>query len=412
MSLQLPAVDKYLGRETKESAESNEHLDLSTVDKSTANPDLGFVSNRPETSVTTVVTSERDPATVSLLAAETPKTSDMPLVDRSKPGAPRLVARVKLWQTAKGQLVPDARVKQIRLAQDVINSAEEAVYDALWRDPSGSEEGSTRIVQAGYDHLTKRTRLSRKTVQRIVAKLIDKDFIEIAKPADIYQRTSTVYRVFNYHTVLDRHKARGRKHVAKVGPGFSYVWEIADTQQPSTPDVSTIVKSNVSTVVNESPLTVVKLNLSTVARETTSSIGNNFIEQTPSSQAIYEALSKFGTVDDDVLQLLTAGCRVAAPDCTEDEIVHFIQRKAPSSAPAESETRSAFFLATVPKCFVGESFRHFRAEQGRLRKEQAEAEMRAKIEAEERRREQHRELLDPATPEDHKAILRRLLGIS
>jgi hypothetical protein len=61
---------------------------------------------------------------------------------------------------------------------------------------------------------------------------------------------------------------------------------------------------------------------------------------------------------------------------------------------------------------MGESFQHFRAEQGRLRKQQAEAEERAKIEAEEWRREQQRMLLDPATPDDHKAMIREWLGVS
>jgi hypothetical protein len=69
-------------------------------------------------------------------------------------------------------------------------------------------------------------------------------------------------------------------------------------------------------------------------------------------------------------------------------------------------------VTAVPKCFIGESFQHFRAEQGRRRKEQAETDARAKIEAEEWRREQHRILLDPATPEDHKAMIREWLGVS
>ena len=82
---------------------------------------------------------------------------------------------------------------------------------------------SFRVVQAGYDYLGRKTRLAKKTIQRIVAKLIDKDFIAIERPADIYERTSTVYRVFSYKAVLERHVQKGRSHVAKMGPGFSYV---------------------------------------------------------------------------------------------------------------------------------------------------------------------------------------------
>ena len=413
---QLPTVDRLDAGRLSDEPHIVKDLDMSTVDTSTAAAAPPTEPDRIEDpDMTTVAMSPTNEAASSTSFDETTQNPpDMPTMDRSKPGAARFSSRVKLWQTADGELVPDGRVKQIRRAQDVINSAEESVYNTLWRDPNGKEDGSARIIQAGYDYLTKQTRLARKTIQRIVAKLIDKNFIEIAKPADIYQRTSTVYRVFNYRTVLDRHQALGRKHVAKVGPGFSYVWELNEPPPRRTkPDMSTVVTSNMSTVVNESPLTVVKMNLSTVVRETTSSIGNNSIEQTSSSsEAIYEALSQFGTVDDDVLKRLTVSCRQAAPDCTDDEIVHFIREKGELVRAGSIRTPIGFLVTAVPKCFMGESFHHFRAEQGRRRKEQAEAEARAKIEAEEWRREQHRILLDPATPEDHKAMIREWLGVS
>lgn len=130
-----------------------------------------------------------------------------------------------LWITESGDVVPRARVYPIRLARDVINAAEESVYQTLSNaEPlPDSEGGESILVQAGYDYLAKQTRLSKKTIQRIVAKLIDKDFIAIEQPADIYRRASTVYRVFSRKMVLERHARKGRAHVAKMGPGFSYV---------------------------------------------------------------------------------------------------------------------------------------------------------------------------------------------
>ena len=413
---QLPTVDRVNAIRLPEEPHILNDVNVSTVDTSKRTAVVPSEPDRPKApDMATVATSAlNEMASSSSFDEEAHNKPDKPTMDRSKPGAARFSSRVKLWQTADGELVPDGRVKQIRRAQDVINSAEESVYNTLWRDPNSEEDGSARIIQAGYDHLVRQTRLARKTIQRIIAKLIDKGFIEIAKQADIYQRTSTVYRVFNYRTVLDRHEALGRKHVAKVGPGFSYVWELNEPPPRRTkPDMSTVVTSNVSTVVNESPVTVVKMNLSTVVRETTSSIGNNSIEQTSSSsEAIYEALSQFGTVDDDVLKRLTVSCRLAAPDCTDDEIVHFIREKGEFVRAGSIRTPIGFLVTAVPKCFMGESFQRFRAEQGRRRKEQAEAEARGKIEAEEWRREQHRILLDPATPEDHKAMIREWLGVS
>ena len=309
---QLPTV-AMLNDEIRPSEHSVDDMNMSTVDtfKPNTAPATEADTRKATPGHSSHVTETSE--TGFQLFAEAPNSPDMPTMATSKPGPARFSSRVKLWQTADGELVPDGRVKQIKRAQDVINSAEESVYNTLWRDPNATDDGSARIIQAGYDYLVRQTRLARKTIQRIIAKLIDKDFIEVAKPADIYQRTSTVYRVFNYRTVLDRHEARGRKHVAKVGPGFSYVWELSDNRRPTNSDMSTVVNSNMSTVVNESPVTVVKRNLSTVVRETTSSIGNNSIGQTSSSsQAIYEVLSQFGAVDDDVLQRLTASCRQMA----------------------------------------------------------------------------------------------------
>ena len=57
----------------------------------------------------------------------------------------------------------------------------------------------------------------------MIDRLLEKEYIVIEKPADIYQRTSTVYRVFSDHAILKRQSARGRFHVVKIGPGFLYV---------------------------------------------------------------------------------------------------------------------------------------------------------------------------------------------
>ena len=144
---------------------------------------------------------------------------------------------LNLWVTDDGDLVSQSRVRRIRIAQDVVNSAEEAVYDALWntktaQDAAGSGD-SARIVQAGYDYLMKRTRLSKKTIQRVIDRLIHKDFIAIEKPADIYRRIPTVYRVFDYRAILAHHLRKGRTHVAKIGPGFTYAHPIDDPRHTS-----------------------------------------------------------------------------------------------------------------------------------------------------------------------------------
>jgi predicted transcriptional regulator len=344
-----------------------------------------------------------------------------------------------LWITEQGDLVPQSRVKRIRLAQDAINSAEESVYDTLWTCKSvrSDDREPFRIVQAGYDYLVKRTRLSKKTIQRIVAKLIDKDFIAIERPADIYQRSSTVYRVFSYKTVLDRHLQRGRSHVAKMGPGFSYVRPMDDprlhttegdlpqgqsSDSPANSDLSTVVNFRIptvdniarSTLANKATETVAQTDLSTVVRETTTFIGNKLLaNNTSSSLGIHQALSQYGVVDDDIVNRFLTACRQQTADCTEAEIIHFIHEKGTLVRVRDSRIYNpiGFLVTAVPKCLSAEAFRLYREEQQKQREAAAASEERREAELDEWKREQEDRLLDPKVSEEDKNFIRKWLGV-
>jgi predicted transcriptional regulator len=127
-----------------------------------------------------------------------------------------------MWVTEAGDLIPASRVKPIRLLQDILNAAEQAVYEALWNHVEAIPQEHSRLVQAGYHPLMKNTHLSKKTIQRVIDRLIAKDFIAVEQPADIYERRSTVYRVFSFSGILTRLEARGRLHAARIGPGVVY----------------------------------------------------------------------------------------------------------------------------------------------------------------------------------------------
>lgn len=133
---------------------------------------------------------------------------------------PEVAGTLELWRTDSGDVVPGARVRRIVDASDILGLAERAVYDLLWAE--GEEAGGTRLAQAGYDAIMKRTDLSKKTVQRVIDRLLDKEFIAIEVPADIYHRTSTTYRIFDQRTALARLAEKGRLHSVKVGPGFVF----------------------------------------------------------------------------------------------------------------------------------------------------------------------------------------------
>ena len=351
-----------------------------------------------------------------------PTDSELPTVDRFPGPLPVVPERprrgIVFWITERGDLVPQGRVKRISLAQDVINPAEESVYDTLWTAKSlpGETGESFRIVQAGYDYLGRKTRLSKKTIQRIVAKLIDKDFIAVERPADIYQRTSTVYRVFSYKAVLDRHIQKGRTHVAKMGPGFSYVRRLSDPRigmsTVSTSHSSTVAQTGMATGDNPAPATGAVPDLSTVVGQTTTSIGSDL--GTPSSSSIiHQALSRYGAVDDEVVRRLVRNCQHQAPDCTAAEIVHFIEEKGALVRVRDSRIYSplGFLLTAVPKCFSGEAFGLYRDQCAKRREAAAAAEARRLAELEEWGREQARLLADPSVSEEDKQFIRECLGM-
>jgi predicted transcriptional regulator len=151
-------------------------------------------------------------------------TTEVATVDKSatEPYMTTVATSASAWVTETGEMVPPSRVRPIRAVADALSTAELAVYQALWKCGSGIS-GGDRVCQAGYDYLVRNTRLSRKTIQRVVDRLLEKEYMAIEKPADIYLRTSTVYRVFGEQGVLERQAARGRFHVVKIGPGFLYV---------------------------------------------------------------------------------------------------------------------------------------------------------------------------------------------
>jgi predicted transcriptional regulator len=257
------------------------------------------------------------------------------------------LGELPLWMTEEGELVPASRVKRIRLAQDVLSTAEESVYDALWTAKTAvrQEVDSARIVQAGYDFLMKKTRFSKKTIQRIVDRLIDKDFIAIERPADIYQRTATVYRVFGYRLVLERQAAKQRFHVVKIGPGLLYA-------HPRS-DLSTVATSDLSTVAKMTTVTVDKEYLTTVVVPTTIKIEQDMLGSLASSsevRALREQIEKqLGMVDDDALSKLLTECRRRAGDCTVEEIAYFVDHKLRWVRNIQNPV--GFILTAVPRHF-------------------------------------------------------------
>ena len=407
-----PAVGKGVGSHLVTQAP---HLaTVVTSDLNTVVPLPASISD-----LTTVVTTQLDIIdTLDVSTVVTPKLSS--------PGKP---AKHRLWITENGDLVSEARVKRIRLAQDVINSAEENVYDTLWNSKliQANERESCRIVQAGYDSLVKRTRLARKTIQRIIAKLLEKDFIAIETRADIYERTSTVYRVFSYKAVLEKHIGKGRTHVAKMGPGFSYVRLLdeptrdfagnqtasLDMTTVSTSIMPTVVYGDMATVVPQTTATMVKIDRPTVVNMASYLLDTDNLDSTSSSR-VQMALSSYGLADDDVAQFLFNSCRQQAPDCTVEEIIHFIEEKGTLMERKRERVYNpvGFLVAAVPKCFSTETLSAYRRQKLSFQKQEVPSASEEHAAMQQWKSEQEAILSDPKVSEQEKHLIRLCLGLN
>ena len=129
--------------------------------------------------------------------------------------------------------------------------------------------------------------------------------------------------------------------------------------------------------------------------------------------AIYQVLNKYGAVDDDIVDRLIKSCKQQAPDCTDEEIIHFIEEKGSLVRVKDSRIYSpiGFLLTAVPKCLSGEAFRFYREEEMKHREAEAAHEARRQTELDEWRRDQEAQLADPSVSEQDKLFIREWLGI-
>jgi hypothetical protein len=264
-----------------------------------------------------------------------------------------------------------------------------------------------------------------------VDKLIDKDFIKIEQPADIYQRTSTVYRVYAYKTVLERHLLRDRTHVAKIGPGFSYVQPLSEQIAPSAvgrASLTTVANSLMSPVEQLPESTVDKYGAPRVAPHATSSVGRNNVstvahgttnldkkdlghQTTPPSKEelaeLREELRQFGPIDNAALIHLISECRGRAGDCTIDEIAYFSRQK----GKLARSNPIGLILFAVPPLFEVDEHLKIREEVRRQKEVKEQEQVREQRERDEQRRSFQAIINDPTAPEGDKQLAREMMRL-
>ncbi|MEO8657471.1 MAG: hypothetical protein ABI693_03335 [Bryobacteraceae bacterium] len=134
------------------------------------------------------------------------------------------------------QPLQNARVKAAVLAQDGHTMAEQIIFSALCNAAEG--QGAFQDVAVGNRWIMARTGLSERTVQLNLKSLQLKLSIEILRRHNPDTNEPTVYRVYNFESILDRRRAAGLDMVAKKRGGGVRLLSSKPSAQSNAPAVS------------------------------------------------------------------------------------------------------------------------------------------------------------------------------
>ena len=314
---------------------------------------------------------------------------------------------------------PQGRKKIVRKcvrAQDGHSHIEQEVYATLWR--YGKEDPNSvdcRLSNVGHTLISRESRVHERNVTLIVNRLIQKLAIEVAQHEVSDKRIARTYRVFSYAEILRRRKLARLDWVVR-GRGIEFVDPATGEPLFPTPD------RNKRTVTASAALVTPDGVTASDSHHITARVGDGFrsgepgalspsptpgvrpslrgintkesfkeedsrstIEATSTSlfpcfDLVAKAMGQVAYADHNAVVQLVEDCSAIVPDVTAEEICEFIEEK--SNIVAGSSTIKnpiGFLLATVPKCFVGESFLEHR-EQKRLHAEKLRLETEAEAE--------------------------------
>src|ERR1039457_1335253 len=300
--------------------------------------------------------------------------------DQAQPWQPPSPART-LWQAeGYGTLIEQSRVRRIYQAQDALSLVEERVYDLLW-GTKNQRKDDFRLVHYSLQRIAAEARINIKTVRELIPRLIEKGFIHVEHEADARRNIPTLYRVSSYAAVLSDQKRRSRLYVAKTGKGVVYVHSVsAALATADPPDPASKPMSSTGSV---------SLGSST----------DNKNRQTTTSPAAFAALVmciQDGLGVEPHNALLTAiveACHQNAIQTTgeaagEEELLYFTGSKARVIFRApNTRNHLAVLRKAVPECFLGESFRAYRAAVALRKQKLTEEEQRTDAEHAQRQRE-------------------------
>ena len=273
---------------------------------------------------------------------------------------------------------PPTRGKLIRAfkVEDGHSNNENSLYWYLWRSGRHIKNSKSRFLQAGYAQLSKAIGVDRTNVQNMLRFLEPKLSIRIVTPGTV--KSATVYEVYSCEQILIRRREMGLLWVRRFGSRrVDFVQESGEPLLPtgSTPigptppqgvtHIVTIGTTQTPSVGVKPPLLVIE---------------SNEAKTTSTSKAPKAFGSQLRTLnpafDDAAVSRLWVDCNRQTPDCTADEIVHFVNLKLDQLRRNRNIINPiGMVLTSVPSYFSGTAIADLRAARKREAVELAAAEV-------------------------------------
>jgi hypothetical protein len=267
-------------------------------------------------------------------------------------------------------------IHRCHLAQDGHSRSEQILYDVLWRSGEPVPPGDFRLTRLSMKDLARAPALqmTEKNLRIALQRLVEKLSIEEAQTFDPRRKTTRVWKVYSYKSILERRAAAGME------------WIIRDRGVRFINPKTTPVRTTPVVIPEEDKTTPVRTNITTplITTKTTGDIttspsllgfssrkGEKQTSTTTAAPPVVAAsvTASLGFVDDAALRRIVRECRDIIPDATDEEIAELAGFQAQRIARMRNiDNPVGLLIDQVPKCFVGEPFARYRrqkAEQAR-----------------------------------------------
>ncbi|MDQ2840099.1 MAG: hypothetical protein M3Y72_03485 [Acidobacteriota bacterium] len=342
--------------------------------------------------------------------------------DPAETGPP--VSRQSLPELFPAPLQRKLQIREAKLVQEGHTYGEQTVYEALWKYGVVVNE-QVRVITIGFLRMANIAGLAESNCKAAVAGLLDKLTIERLPDKNIAQ--GRTYKVYNWTSVLARRKGAGLTHVIK-SRGVIFVDPKTGRQLTAAKTLPRRqVKANgsetggaeiggpVSVGAGESDL---RDRFSTLAETHRQSMAFPSLDQSPRAAAqerpslqpeIRDLASRLrkdldSAFDDSAAGRLWRECQKSVPDCTVDEVVHFVALKSQNIYRNRNiRNPIGLLLMSIPEFFTGTAVHELRAEKRREEEQRRESQV--------QQRKYWQEVADdPNTPSDERELALKFLA--